>query len=238
MRLIEPLEDRKLFAITVSAVDLAGPVIKGTVHSYLNLGNGGVYAGTATETEYGPIRMNGKTIYKDETTTTDSVGKAGPITGTYSLLNNKYGQRVYQSTTVGTGSRTARTVVGSAFDPAQIALPASLTSGKSYQSVGTTTESTTVGTAAPTVKQYAYSVVQSIRAKATKVSTALGDYRAYVVDTVITAIVDGVTRTTSVASYFSVGVGLVKRITVLATSNSTVKTSSQQSIIGFKVGRG
>lgn len=237
MHPIEMLERRQLFAVTLSAVDLAGPVVKGTVHSYL-VTNSGAYAGTATETEYGPVRMNGKTIYKDETTTTGKTGQVGPVTGTYSLLNGKYGQRVYQNTVVGTGSKSGRTVVGTQFDPAQVSLPASMTSGKTYDSIGTVTESTTVGTAAPTVKSYAYSVVQSIRAKATNVNTAIGNYRAFVVDTVVTAIVDGIKRTTSIASYYSVGVGLVKRISVVAASNSTIKVSTEQALIGFKVGRG
>lgn len=236
MQFVEAFESRTLFAITASAVDLAGPVTKGTVHSYVVL-NSGVYAGTATETEYGPVKMNGKTIFKDETTTTTAAGQAGPTTGTYGLLNNKYGQRIYQSTVVGAGSRSSRTIVGTQLDPAQIALPAALTSGQNYQSVGTATETTTVGTATPTVRTYAYSVVQSLRAKVTSVKTAIGTYKTYIVDTTVTAVINGVRRITSTSAYYALGVGIVKQVTVVASSDSGTKVSTERSLIGFKIGK-
>jgi hypothetical protein len=236
MAMIESLEGRTLF-VTVTAVQLAGPVTKGTTHSYL-VTNSGNYAGTATETEYGPIRMNGKTVYKDETSTTNSVGQYSGVVGTYGLLNNRYGQTTYQSTSVGPGKASSRTIVGTQFDPAQTQLPGTMASGQTYTSIGTATESTRVGTAAATVRSYAYSVAQSLRAKATSVKTAVGTYRCFIVDTTVTAVVNGVTRTTAMSSYYSVGVGLVKRILVASMSGSNTKTSTEQSLIGFKVGKG
>ena len=88
------------------------------------------------------------------------------------------------------------------------------------------------------MRQYAYSVVQSLRAKVTSTKTAIGTYKTYIVDTTVTAVINGVRRITSTSAYYALGVGLVKQITVVASSDNPTKVSTERSLIGFKIGRG